>query len=276
MAVGKVTQMLIFLCAAGIATAQDERELIKDVDPAYAALLEQYNWVEVADATYFASRHRIVTANIDLLREAEDIVVTPFEDVSPIRLIADSVTVNSADNFYWTGRYDFPVEIPILISVLAWDLDNSGNATASLQNRFEFSPLWAFDDFDNPTLELPQLRNQGAGVIRDPGPPPQTPEQVERHKWLHSLDKRAFFSATTVIDVPGRRSKYVLSPLRFTPKYSILYEISRDTFIPVVIDLMPGQELPWNDEQKRIAAEYQSFRSSLPLTEQKPVRGDLP
>lgn len=264
---------ILFFFAPAVA-AQQDRDFLEDVDPAYAALLEQYNWVEIAQVTYFASRYRIVRVNVDLLREPQDFSFKPFKDAPPIWLIAEKVEFNNEDNFYWAGRHAsdaLSFRLPVLFSVLAWDVDDSGEASVTQQNRYEFSPLWSFDEFDNPVLERGLAGNSQVGVVRDPGPPPRTPEQIERHKWLRALNRRAFYSVSSVIDVFGG-DKYVLSPLGFTPKYSILFEIPRGTFIPVVIDGTPS----WNDEQKRIAAEYNAFRASLPMSENKPIREEPP
>jgi len=113
----------------------------------------------------------------------------------------------------------------------AWDLDESGNALISAQNRFEFFPGWTFDGNNDPVLEGSSGgRQQRAGVM-EPTPPPRTPEQIERHMRLKRLDKHAFFDVDAVFEW-GTASRYILKPLRYTPRYSVIYEIPGNTVIP--------------------------------------------
>lgn len=255
-------------------TAQHERELLREVDANQAQLLEAYNFVFLQEELYFASRHRIVRADMNVLLQQRDITVTPFEDVEPIGLIHETLTRPGDDVIFWRGRIDFQddllfrvagVGIPAAISMFAWDLDEEGSAVSSVQNRFEFSPDWRFDEFGNLDLDRDVIAST---------PPPQTPEEIERHRRLQKLDKRAFFSSRAVFDVPGG-SRYVLTPLRYTPRYSVIYEIAPGTVIPIVIDRSLREPDPRSESQKAAFNRYRTFVENLPKEEGKQIRGDL-
>jgi hypothetical protein len=87
-------------------------------------------------------------------------------------------------------------------------------------------------------------------------------------------DRGKFFSVSAVFDVPGH-NKYVLQPLKYTPRYSVIYEITRDTLIPYRIDIMPGDPPPSAEEQAAFKA-YREFVDALPDETDKRVVGDIP
>lgn len=91
---------------------------------------------------------------------------------------------------------------------------------------------------------------------------------------VNTAQERAdFFSVSAVLDVPGG-SKFVLTPLKFTPRYSVIYEIRRDTVIPFRIDVLPGDP-PLSDEEQAVLDEYKDFRKQLPDEANKKVVGDV-
>lgn len=87
-------------------------------------------------------------------------------------------------------------------------------------------------------------------------------------------DNNGFFSVFAVLDVPDR-PKYVLQPLRYTPQYSVVYEIPRDAVIPFTIDRQPGEPDRTTDEERAVAARYRAFIESLPDETDKKVVGDV-
>src|SRR5882672_3712676 len=215
------------LVAAPSPEAQQTRELLSPVDPTVALRLEEYNATSLKEETYFASRHRIVRANDALLLDANEITVTPFGDMEPIRLSPLPGTPERAgrDLVFWKGGYRddragaelarFGVPpMTVTISRSAWDMDPSGNA------------------------------------------------------------EQAFVSVDAVFDVPFG-GKYVLTHLKYTPKYSVIYEIRRDTVIPIRIDVTPGDP-DLSPAEKEAGARYQAFLQALPKETDKPIRGEPP
>jgi len=86
-------------------------------------------------------------------------------------------------------------------------------------------------------------------------------------------DQGSFFAVSAIFDVLGD-SKYVLRPLKFSPKYSVIYEIRRDAVIPVRIDTTPGDH-PLSDEEQAVFDEYLEFAEALPDDTNKKVLGDV-
>ena len=221
----------LFFVVAVSAGAQQTRELLQPVDTARSLRLEEYNSAFLRDATYFASRYRIVAVDPRLLSQAQEITVTPFDDVEPIQLVPVSGTPRrlGENHIYWTGSYKqfAPFEalgirvVTVTIAANAWDVGPSGDAAIS-----------------------------------------------------SAFNPRSFYSVDAVFDVPGG-SRYVLQALRYTPKYSAIYEIPRDTLIPVRIDIMPGDPPP-SAEERASFERYRRFVEARPDESGKPIRGDMP
>lgn len=87
-------------------------------------------------------------------------------------------------------------------------------------------------------------------------------------------DKNGFFSVFAVLDAPDR-PKYVLQPLKFTPQYSVVFEISRDTLALFRIDREPGEPEFRNDNERAVFERYRAFMESLPDETGKKVVGDV-
>jgi len=268
---------LLFVAASAV--AQHSRELLRPVDAARSLRLEEYNSTFLKEQTYFGSRCRIVEVNASLLSQAQEITVTPFGDVDSIELLPLPGTPrrNGEDHIFWSGRYAndplyevLGAGVSVTIAAHSWDLEPSGDAVISSQNRFEFSPLCTFDQAGNAVLE----RSSVTGPLVLPGEPPRTPEQIERHKRLQSLSKHAFYAVDALFDVPGDNT-YVLQALKYTPRYSVIYEIRRDTVIPVRIDVMPGDPPPTAEERASVER-YKRFVETLPDDRGKAIRGDVP
>jgi hypothetical protein len=85
-------------------------------------------------------------------------------------------------------------------------------------------------------------------------------------------DEHAFWSVQATLEVPGGSN--VLMPLKYTPKYSVVYEITPDTLVPIRVDFMPGDPEP-SATEKAAWARYRAFVDSLPREDGKPVRGDI-
>ena len=281
-----------FVVALGLSTTalaaqgQQQRELLQEIDRTYADRLEAYNSVFIQDVTYSAARYRIVKPNADLFVSDDEIWITPFDDgdVEPIRITADKVR-RDRDFVVWSGRVELenPIQLPPGIDPIAeqypstayhaslsmywWDLDESGNAQVSMMNRFEFSPNWIFDDSDRLVFKpgsLDVLNENNAG-------PPQTPEQIARHKALLEMQKHAFRSVSADLRSPAG-VHYMLVPLEYTPQYSVMIEEDPDLRVLVPID---GGVSALTPEQQRRGREYVEFVQRLPREDNKAVLMDL-
>lgn len=226
----RISITVLLLLAALAAKAQDTSELLQSVEPAHAERLEAYNSVFLQEQTYFASRHRIVSVNVDALLQENDVTFTPFADSAPMRLLFTRLDRQWNEFAYWHGRYENDplfrvtggaVELPVKVAMAAWDVDESGTAVHS-------------------------------------GP------------YTH-----AFFSAFAVFELPGS-ARYVVQPLKYTPRYSVVYEMARDAIIPVRIDRQPGEPEFRDDNERKVSERYQTFRNGLPEEKDKQILGDIP
>lgn len=255
---------------------QKPKELLMEVNPQKAEKLRAYNADFLAQNLYFSSRHRIVRANLKVLEGKNEITITPFPDVDPI-YVEPMHYVTNQERGRWVGKLklDKPVkannqelEFKVLVSLLSWDVDDEGNAHVSGDNRFEYSPYWSFDEFDNPILEVP---DQAEAAIA--GPPPSTPEAIKKHKKTKTLKKNQFRSAKVIISTLDGK-KYVVEPLRFTPKYSVVYEYDPSKYIPIANDDgTAATELSPDDTRK--IKEYNEFMDRHEQDYTQSIKGEV-
>ena len=275
-----VTFFVLFIVAMATFGADKPKELFKEVNASKSQRLMEYNSVFLKKALYQASRHRIVKVNTKLLLKDDDFIITLFDGES-IQIKQKSVE-RKQDIIYWNAYVDFGqhpelnklgFQLSTLIGMFAWDLDESGRAILSMQNRFKHSPYWEIDEFDNPFLGPPPV-----GEVAIVGPPPSTPEEIAQHKRLKKLKKHKFYSVQAIFQVLRENSspavrKYVLKPLKYTPKYSVIYELDPNKFFMSQIDPDPGEERDLADQQSWEA--YDSFVRNLPKESNKVVKGDI-
>src|SRR5881394_2359581 len=271
------TALLVLLVLE--ATELNAQELVVPVELGKAGRLAEYNAGFLQKALYSAKRYRIVRLNVEPLFSDNDITLTPFDDVNPLQITQESVS-RSDDAIYWNGRIQtdlqleldrFGVKVLTLIGAHAWDLDAAGNASLSLLNRPKHSPQWKINDDGIPVLESSGAKG-GSSIA---GPPPETPEDIARQKRLQALSKRAFYSVSANIELPGG-PKYILLPLELTPKYSVIYEVDLEKAIhPLFEPLHPGEADPRSDAEKQAFDRYRAFVDQLPATDAQPVKGDI-
>jgi hypothetical protein len=267
---------LPLILVATLSAAQQRFEILQDIDDDKGQRIAEYNSAFLQEQLYFASRYRIVEVDTDLLLSSEEFTITPFPDVPPIQLrraniveYQDSLAIHADVEMNLPEGFEF-IRPQILISLLSWDIDERGDAQVSSDNRFEFSPYWRIDEFDRPVLEVPS--DVSEGFI---GPPPQSPEDIARHKELSRLDKNAFHSVTATIEMPPA-SQYRLTPLRLTPRYSLIYEVDQEKRIVSAVDRMPSEPSIESDpEQRERIREYREFQAQLPDDSNRAVRGDI-
>ncbi len=65
---------------------------------------------------------------------------------------------------------------------------------------------------------------------------------------------------------------YVLAPLRFTPRYAVVYELDMDKIVPIPFEAEDAGTQ--TAEQREKVRQFEAFRRNLPV-EDKPIRGDL-
>lgn len=275
----QLSLFLVLILATSFAhTDQKPKELLKDVNVNKTERLEDYNAAYLKEVLYFASRHRIVKADEKLLAKNEEIAITPFPDVKSLIYSVDNLA-EKQDSNYWKGVLQLPQELQkeadeqgfqftTRIYFDSWDIDKNGNALISSQHQFKHSRNWTFNEEGQAILS----DKDGGLVIA--GPPPTTPEDIAWHKKIAKLEKHAFSSARAIFqDIDG--TKYVLKPLKFTPKYSVLYELDPNKMFPIEDDTgRLDREIQNISEQKRME-EYEAMIAALPKEENKAIKGDI-
>ena len=264
---------LIGLFLGALSTHGQPPEIVQAVSQDKARRLEEANRVFLMDQLYAAARYRIVSINTAPLLQDQAIAITPFPDMTPIVLMAEQVR-RTDNSVAWFGRIqtDDPVlersglNVDTLITMFWWDVDDLGVASPSDSNRFKFSPAWKIDANDQPVL-IPQ----GVAEPGEVGPAPRTPEEIAEHKRLLQLHRHAFGAVTARLELLTGQT-YVVSPLRYTPKYAVVYEMDKDKvpFIPFEEDELGTATI----QQRESFERYDAFRRSLPI-ENKPILGDV-
>lgn len=269
----RLAAIVLCLFAWASLEAQNPAELLSEVNPNKAQRLYEYNAVFLQELLYFSKRHRIVKVDTKLLLKGEDFTITPFDDMEPIHIVPEfsqkgedivsviAHVVNTNPNL----PPEFADTISFVIALLAYDLNESDEAVISAYNKLAHSPHWEIDEFGIPVLETTSSK----GVA---GPPPITLEEIEWHKKIKKLKKHQFFSVgTTFQDSKGKH--YSLSPLKYSPKYSVIHEYDSDKLYTLG-DQSPTGPSPMSEDDKRKHKQFADFVKSLPKEKGKIVRGD--
>ena len=263
--------------------ADGTRELLSQVSPERAQALSDYNAVFLQEHLYFSKRHRIVEVDTDLLLEADAFTITPFDDVTPLEIVAErlsthedliSVKAHIVDSISPESELLSSSEIDrsAVVTMHAWDLYASNEAVLSMQNSMAFRLATQRIENDAPdgSGPVPSINLDFA----EDGEPPSTPEETEQFEQNNSLQKRQFYSVNTLIIAPDG-ARYLVTPLRFTPRYSVIQEIDPSKLLSTRIDGPPeGSDSP-SQEEKYKTQNYIEFKNSLPDESDKIILGDL-
>ncbi len=246
-----VTRIAFLLLLTQMASAQQLPELLRPVDQLKAQQLIEYNSPWFQAELYSAKRFRIVEVDTSVLMRDDDFTVTLFDDLAALHLTQDAIQ-RREDTFAWNARV--LVEIPdvlrrlgarqtVLFSGLKWDTDESGRAVESSGNRFRS--------------------------------PPQTAQEIVGRQTSRKLNKRAFYSVVAYFELfSGNR--YRLEPLKYTPKYHVLFEADPEKIVPVLVDRVPGEVVVRTPADQVKLASYEAFIRSLPPERDVPVVAELP
>ena len=69
--------------------------------------------------------------------------------------------------------------------------------------------------------------------------------------------------------------KYILTPLKYTPKYSVIQEIDPNKLFLTRFDRGPREPDTRSDDEKLQSLLYQTFRKNLPKEVGKAVKGEI-
>lgn len=284
-----MNRYFIFICCLlpwGLQGNSNANELITEVDAVKAQQLADYNAVFLQEALYSTKRHRIVEVDTDLLLNASEFTITVFDDVPPFEYVAERFSTHE-DMIYVKAHFVDAsqgssltnlaslIDSSALIGMHAWDLYATNEAVLSMRNRRAFSPSWQIDgnETDGP---LPS--SQFTCDTRVEEYPQNAPEGGEGNDNDASLQKRQFYSVSTSIVSPDG-IRYRLTPLRYTPKYSVIKELDPSKFTNILMDPTIGADGTVIDtrseEDKAKQDAYRDFIDSLPDETGKVVLGDI-
>ena len=243
------------------------KQLFKEVNPNKALRLEEYNSAFLQEALYQSARHRIVKVDIKMLEKDKEFLFQAFSDTEAVLFHgeAQQLSSNPADEEWWrwSGKPSaFDVLPDVDLYIHNYDIDKeTGVANPSAENKFKHSRHWTFDEGGVLVLET---LTEGEFAIA--GPPPETPEDIEYHKKLKKLRKNAFRStSSTQFYIPTKNGlrHYYLIPLKYTPKYSVIYEKDPEKHFAIIIDLAPGETDNRSELHKLREREYLRFVAGL-------------
>ena len=246
-----VTRIAFLLLFAPMAFAQQLPELLQPVEQRKAQQLVEYNSPWFQAEVYSAKRFRIVEVDISVLMRDDDFTVTLFDDLAALHLTKDAIQRRD-DTFAWSALVlvDLPDVLrrlgarqTVLLSGLAWDMDESGRAVESSGNQFRSSP--------------------------------QTAQEIARHQKSRKLNKRAFYSVVAHFELFSS-NRYRLEPLRYTPKYHVLFEVDPEKMVPILVDRVPGEVVVRTPADQVKLASYEAFIRRLPPERDVPVVAELP
>ena len=246
-----VTRIAFLLLLAPMASAQQLPELLRPVDQRTAQQLIEYNSPWFQAELYSAKRFRMVEVDTSVLMRDDDFTVTLFDDLAALHVTKDAIQ-RWEDAFAWNALVlvDLPDVLrtlgarqTVLFFGLAWDTDGSGRVVESSGNRFRS--------------------------------PPQTAQEIARHRESRQLNKHAFYSVTAAFEL-FPTDRYRLVPLKYTPKAHVLFEIDAEKIVPILLDRVPGEVVERTPADQVKLASYETFIRSLPPERDVPVVAELP
>lgn len=233
----KASIAILLLLIAPMSRGQQLPELLRPVDAYKAGRLIEYNSSSFQAEIYSAKRFRIVIPEVSLLLKDEDFTFTPFDDVAPIHLTRENV-LRWEDSVAWNARMD--IDVPREVRA------------AGLRPTVLLSMMaWDTDKLGNAISS-----------------------SEARQKQLETV-KHAFYSVRAELELaPDRR--YMLVPLKYTPKYAVIYEIDPEKQVLFMTERpAPGDEFKRTPAEAARVADYENFKRNLAPEENYPVVEDV-
>jgi len=263
----------------GVCFTAEATDLLIDVPTDQARKLEEYNGVWLQKLLYPSARYRIVAANYQALLEGNSDITVKLFNGDEVTIVPKSL--NKRGSFAtWIGELILPEDLVAAVAATAPE-DLGGMAADEVIETIARVTLtlkgYDVDPANGSAKLSPRSRSKGR-----PGPsytaisgqetklsasPPRRPQ--------YTLD--AFYALEGTISVPQTRRRYHIEPLRFTPKYSVLFELDSGKVVPVNTDTPPEEfEERLTPEQRTARDSYREFLSRLPAEQTpKSVREDI-
>lgn len=162
---------------------------------------------------YAARRYRIVAVDPDRLMKDDDCTITLFDDTAPLHLTADSIQ-GREDGIAWNAR--------VLV-----DLPEVLRSRGARQTALLSAVAWDTDQAGRALLSFDN-RNE-----------------------RQSLKRHVFHSVSADFQMLFPRAAYRLVPLKYTPKYHVLFELDPERIVPILVDRVVGEAVERTPPIKR-------------------------
>lgn len=252
----------------------DSKELFKEVNHKKSQKLSEYNDLFLRKALYFSARHRLVQINTSLLTSSNKdgkFILNLFDDVT-INVQSKRMTFTSPFHGAWYGEMETAPSINDEINQLT--AYERGNFSTEEFKSFFTDIVFYFEDWDvDLVANSASFSHENKVGITSTVPIQDTA--------LPKLKRRAFRTVSGRFTELFSGRTFVIMPLKYTPKYHVIYEQDDSkTFttandVPGSEPLMSPEEI-LEDENLLKAIELEVFLDSLPKEEPgKIIKGDL-
>ena len=255
------------------------KELFKSVNYEKAYRLEEFNSEFLREQLHDSLRHRIIKVNSKVFDKDKSFTITPFEGMEPIVVtpVPDKTTRRGWATF-WIGKIESnSSDATISFNLFEYDSDPNKILTYSMQNKFRHSEGWEIDDSGRP--QLPIVKENENKML---GPPPESDEDIAHHRKMKKLKRKtvqALRGGFRVTDPnTGIDKSFAIVPLKFTPKYSVIYEIDASKWYPAIWHPEPGgpRERPaLTGRYLELQLADKAMRDSLINEDHRPIMEDI-
>lgn len=268
-----VRMFLVLLTGVAVSTASISAfavNLLKDVDRDRAFRIADHNGSDFQRATYLAKNHKIVEVlDAKSITDAKEITLKLFDEYNEVTL-KHTRTKSGPGYVRWTGSVDYGGETPfkdVTLAIHSYDVSPEGTPSRTRANQYKFSERWEIDEEMSPRLTTTGSKVPHATV----GPAPKTQEERVEHKRLKELTREVFFSVSANFQIFDKQYKelkrYVIRPLKASPRFSVLIEVDPGKVLPNSIDQTAGEKVDYSVSELEKLNDYQSFKNSLSVEE---------
>lgn len=248
----KITALLFLLISTDLFAGK--MELLHPVDYEKSKKIQEYNGKYFKEITYFSSRYSIVRVNDDLLlnsKSNDEFTITPFVGET-FHIITKSLVRKPGERAFWRGELVFPGLSDPRAELESKTEDERAGLTVEQAMSILFGiniSIFSWDrnlDTDEVTIAYKTV----SGNLQKEPKENHIPTRIKRND---------FKSVSSTFSVLPTSQKFVLQPLKFTPKYHIIYEVDPEK----VITSTENYAAPSTEENKRRVRQYREFQETL-------------
>lgn len=259
------------------------KELFKPVNYEKVYRLEDFNREFLREELFFSKRHRIIKVNPKVLDKDDSFTLTPFEGMEPLVIVSAPQRTERRREWvtFWNAKIESqPDAIAFTFNLFSYDTDIDGVSSVSMYNKFRHSEDWEIND--SGLAVLPDSEGKRNSMVIGPGP--SSEEDIEHHRKMKRLKRKSVQSLSAHFWVKdsdtGIYTEYRIVPLRFTPKYSVIFEIDQQKKFPFLIDPEYDEqgnviELQLTDSEKNRKLKYKAHRRSLISEDHRRIMEDI-